>query len=161
MATLSDGFGLPARQQIMRCHHYLVCSARGLRNLNKHTDENIISTGAQSARFPRLYLRAMHDTRPRCLRPSLSATQSSRRCEWGLCRSCWTVNVGCRVFCFSPSLAAGIGIRTSFIVIVKHVATRLELHLLVACKKDANNPTAHLNTRHQIFPDWVSLEGRH
>lgn len=54
---------LPALQQIVWCHHYLVCTARGLRNLNKQTDKNIISTGHSQHVAAALFTRdARHPT---------------------------------------------------------------------------------------------------
>lgn len=65
---------LPALQQIMWCHQYLVCTARGLRNLNKQTDKNIISTGHSQH-----VAAALFTCDARHLTPMSALTSSSKR----------------------------------------------------------------------------------
>lgn len=116
----------------MWCHYYLVCAARGLHNLNKQTDKNIISTlHSQHVAAPLFTCDARHPTPT--FAASSSSTQSPRRCEREPCKLCRAVEE-------SPSLATGI--RMSFIVIVKQV----EIGALSACcvQQDANNPSAHI-----------------
>lgn len=158
-------FRQPALQQIMWCHHYLVCAARGLRDLNKQTDRNIISTGRSQHVAAALFTRDARHPTPMSAAWS-SSTQSSRRCEWEPCKSsCLAVEewLSPDMFLFvfqSPSLAAEIRIGMSFVVIVKQVATRLEHHLLVACKRTQTIPLHKLRTLLNI--PWLNeSERRH
>lgn len=80
----------PALQQIMWCHHYLVCAARGLHNLNKQTDKNIISTlHSQHVAAALFTCDARHPTLMSAA--SSSSAQSSQRCEREPCKLCRAV----------------------------------------------------------------------